>query len=87
MKMADIDTDPFGEHDKTDEHPDEGEIIPFTTEESHLEDPLGNHDAKKKHSSEEEKPIQPDLKVYVEGLYQKVSETTGQTPSISFTAH
>ena len=30
MKMADIDVDPFGDHDETDEHPDEGETIPFT---------------------------------------------------------
>ena len=29
--MADIDIDPFGEHDKTDTHPDEtGENIPLT---------------------------------------------------------
>ena len=28
--MADIDIDPFGEHDKTDEQPDTGETISFT---------------------------------------------------------
>ena len=28
--MADMDIDPFGEHDKSNEHPDEGEAIPFT---------------------------------------------------------
>ena len=28
--MADVDNDPFGEHDKTDSHPDEtGETIPL----------------------------------------------------------
>ena len=26
-KMADVDIDPFGDHDKTDSHPDEGEAI------------------------------------------------------------
>ena len=31
MKMADVDIDPFGEHDKGDEHSDEGETNPFTT--------------------------------------------------------
>ena len=28
--MADVDIDPFSEHDKTDEQPDTGETIPFT---------------------------------------------------------
>ena len=28
--MADVDIDPFGDHDKTDSHPDEGENIPLT---------------------------------------------------------
>ena len=27
--MADIDINPFGDHDKTDSHPDEGENIPL----------------------------------------------------------
>ena len=27
--MADIDIDPFGDHDKTDSHPDESENIPL----------------------------------------------------------
>ena len=27
--MADVDTNPFGDHDKTDSHPDEGETIPL----------------------------------------------------------
>ena len=30
MKTADIDIDPFGEHDKIDKHPDESKTIPFT---------------------------------------------------------
>ena len=29
-RMADVDIDPFGEHDKTDSHPDEGQSILFT---------------------------------------------------------
>ena len=28
--MADIDIDPFGDHNKTDEHPDKDENIPLT---------------------------------------------------------
>ena len=28
--MADVDIDPFGDHAKTDSHPDEGENIPLT---------------------------------------------------------
>ena len=30
MKMADVDIDPFSEHDKTNEQPYTGETIPFT---------------------------------------------------------
>ena len=30
--MADVDINPFGNHDKTDLHPDEGESIPLTPE-------------------------------------------------------
>ena len=30
-KMADVDTDPFSEHDKTDEQPDTDETICFTS--------------------------------------------------------
>ena len=31
--MADVDIDPFGNHDKTESHPDDtGETIPFTPE-------------------------------------------------------
>ena len=33
MKMADVDIDSFGDHNKTDAHPDRGETIPFTLEE------------------------------------------------------
>ena len=31
--MADVDIDPFSEHDKTEKQPDTGETIPFTLEE------------------------------------------------------
>ena len=30
MKLVDVDTDPYGEHDKPDEHQDEGETISLT---------------------------------------------------------
>ena len=40
--MADIDINPFGEHDKTDSHPDIGQNIPLTPGGAREEDLLGN---------------------------------------------
>ena len=55
--MADIDIDPFGDHDKTDSRPDEtGENIALTPEGGMWEEnALGNQKANKKHHSEERK--------------------------------
>ena len=39
-KMADVNIDPFGEHDKTDSHPDTVENIPLTSGGA-MEEPLG----------------------------------------------
>ena len=30
MKMADVNIDPLGKHNKTDEQPDTGKTVPFT---------------------------------------------------------
>ena len=49
--MADVDIDPFGEHEsRTDVHTETGENIPFTP----VEDQLGNQteESKKLHSEE-----------------------------------
>ena len=62
MKIADIDIDPFGEHDKMDEHPDEGETIAFTPGGVIEGGSTGNQ--KEKQRSEEEKLSQPDSKKY-----------------------
>ena len=52
--MADVDIDPFGEHDRTesrtDDHTETGENIPFTPVGEHQ---LGNQNANKKLRSEE----------------------------------
>ena len=51
--MADVDIDPFGDHDNTDSHPDDtGENIPLNQEER-LEKVLGNQNVNKKHHLEE----------------------------------
>ena len=53
--MADIDTDHFGDYDKTGSHPDDsGETIPFIPGRT-MEDPLGNQYMNKKHRLEEGK--------------------------------
>ena len=52
--MADVDIDPFSNHNKTDSHPDEtGESIRFT-QGGAMEDLLGNQDKNKKHHLEEQ---------------------------------
>ena len=54
--MADVDIDPFSNHNKTDAHPDEtGELFLSPQEEEELrENQLGNQNANKKHRSEEQ---------------------------------
>ena len=51
LKIADIDINPFGKHDKTDAQCDTGETIPFTLG-GVIEGVLGNQNANKKHHSE-----------------------------------
>ena len=50
--MADVDIDSFGDHDKTDSHPDEGENIPLNPG-GLMGDLLGNPNVNKKQHSEE----------------------------------
>ena len=76
--MADVDINPLGKHDKTDEHPDKGETIPLTPEgvigggstwEPEQETSLGGTSLRTK-----------VLREHVEGLYQKLFKSMGQTP-------
>ena len=79
--MADIDIDLFGNHDKIDSHPDEtGETIPLAQggsmggtstwePESKQEMSFGGKTQKNRHKE-----------MQVEGLYQKVTDVTCQTP-------
>ena len=76
--MADIDIDPFGEHDKMDNCPDEGKAIPLNL--------MGE--------SKTGSSWQPEfggeihnvslMKSYVERLYKKLSEVMGQQTTKQF---
>ena len=79
IKMADIDIDLFGEHDKIDEHSDEGETIPFT-----LGGVIGEGTWEPEHEQETSSGGMnlktKVLRECVKGLYGKLSERMGQTP-------
>ena len=70
--MADIDIDPFGDHESRPEEPT-GEDIPYT--------PGGGSTWEPEHEQEisfmEESQRTRLLKVYVKDLYQKLSENMG----------
>ena len=78
-KIADVDIDPSGDHDKTDSNPDEtGETIPFTpggvieggsTLQPERETSLGGMSQKTE-----------VLKEHIKALYHVLSEHLGQTP-------
>ena len=53
MKMADLDIDPFGEHDKTYEQPDTDESILFTPSGMTEKNLVGNQNENKKSCPEE----------------------------------
>ena len=78
--MADIDIDPFGEHDKTDSHPDEtGENIPHT--------PGGESSWEPEREQEMSFGGRTSLRMEVlreqdKGLYQQLSESIGQNPEV-----
>ena len=56
--MADIDIDPFGEHDKTEDPTDEN--IPLDPVTQWEEDQLGNQHMNRKHRLEEESLKEPN---------------------------
>ena len=80
MKRADVDIEPFGEHDKTDTQPDEtGKTIPFTlggvieggsTLEPEQGTSFGGGKTQRTRLKES----------FIEKFYRMVSEETGQTP-------
>ena len=76
--MADIDIDPFGEHEsRTDEHTETGENIPFT--------PVGGGSTWEPDWGEQEISFRGEsqrtkkMKDYVKDLYKKISENIGET--------
>ena len=79
--MADIDIDPFGEHElRTDDHTETGENIPFT--------PVGGGSTWEPDQGEQETSFGGEsqrtklMKDYVRDLYKKLSENIGETPEL-----
>ena len=77
--MADVDMDPFGEHEsRTDDHTETGENIPFT--------PVGGGTSTWEPELEQETSFRGEfqrtkvMKDYVKDLYKKISENIGETP-------
>ena len=77
--MADIDIDPFGEHEsRTDDNTETGENIPFT--------PVGRSSTWEPDRGEQETSFRGEsqriklMKDYVRDLYKKLSENIGETP-------
>ena len=80
--MADVDIDPFGEHElRTDDHTETGENIPFT--------PVGGGRSstwepkrERETSFEGESQRTKLMKDYVKDLYKKLSEGIRETPEL-----
>ena len=79
--MADIDIDPFGEHElRTEDHTDTGENIPFTA--------VGGGSTWEPDRGEQETSFGGEsqrtklMKDYVRDLYKRLSENIGQTPEL-----
>ena len=79
--MADIDINPFGEHEsRTDDHTETGENIPFT--------PVGGGSTWEPDQGEQETSFGGEsqrtklIKDYVKDLYKKLSENIGETPEL-----
>ena len=76
--MADVDIDPFGEHEsRTDDHTETGENIPFI--------PVGGGSTWEPEREQEtsfrgESQRTELMKDYVKDLYKKISENIGETP-------
>ena len=79
--MADVDIDPFGEHDsRPDDNTETGENIPFTPVggRSTWEPERGEQETSFGRESQRTKP----MKDYVRDLYKKLSENVGETPEL-----
>ena len=80
--MADVDIDPFGEHEsRTDDNTETGENIPFTPVgggRSTWEPERGEQETSFGGESQRTKP----MKDYVRDLYKKLSENIGETPKL-----
>ena len=76
--MADVDIDPFGEHDRTESRPNEtGENIPFTPVGGSTWEPdRGEQETSFRGESQRTKL----MKDYVRDLYKKLSENVSETP-------
>ena len=79
--MADIDIDPFGEHEsRPDDNTETGENIPFT--------PVGGRSPWEPERGEQETSFGGEsqrtklMKDYVRDLYKKLSENIGETPEL-----
>ena len=79
--MADIDIDPFGEHEsRTDDHTDTGGNIPFT--------PVGGGSTWEPDQGEQETSFGGEsqrtklMKDYVRDLHKRLSENIGETPDL-----
>ena len=79
--MADIDINPFGEHElRTDDHTETGENIPFT--------PVGGGSTWEPDRGEQETSFGGEsqrtklMKDYFKDLYKKLSENVGETPEL-----
>ena len=74
MKNADVDINPFGDHDKTESKPT-GENIPLTPVAGSTWEPEHEQETSFKGGSQRTKLV----KEHVKGLYQKVSEKYSKT--------
>ena len=77
--MADVDIDPFGEHEsRTDDHTETRENIPFTPVEGGTStwEPKRQQETSFRGESQRTKL----MKDYVKDLYKKISENIGETP-------
>ena len=80
-KMADVDIDPLGNHNESDSHPDEGENIPLTPGGRAIGESTCNPEPEQETSfGGTSLKGEEVLKECIKGLYQKLSESIGQTP-------
>ena len=81
--MADVDIDPFGEHEsRTDNHTETGENIPFTPVRGGRPSTWEPHRGEQETSFEGESQRTKLMKDYVRDLYKKLSENISRTPEL-----